>query len=179
MVDAWEGEKKRNDGHFNPDPKWSLNKSTVCSFFLSCHSLSCVQDVLTVPQAICVSICHHDPKQTQPCSAVHAPNPRGPSSLPQHQPCASGIPLGEEGLASSHLSSKSLADPYWYLQSNGYSISMSLLYLYLPQSYRSGSWSEPEASLPFSKEPGLPLSGNQGAGVEEHSSEHRFGLHLA
>lgn len=170
MVDAWEGEKKRNDAYFHPDPKWSLNKSTVY-FFLSWHSLSCVQDVLTLPQAICVSICRHDPKQTQPQSAVRAPNPHSPSSLPQHQPCASGITLGEEGLASSQLSSKSLADQYWYQQSNSYSISMGLLYLYLLQSYRSGSWSEPEASLPFSQGPGLSLSGNQGTGVEEHSSE--------
>lgn len=157
MVDAWEGEKKRSDAYFHPDPKLSLYKSIVCSFFVFL--------TLTFLGPRCFD---HTPghmsswPQAQRWSAVHAPNPRGPSSLRKHQPCASSIPRGDEGLASGYLSSKSLVVPYRYLQSNGYTISMSLLYLYLPQSYRSGSWSEPEESLPFSKEPGPSLRGNQG-----------------
>jgi len=67
---------------------------------------------------------------------------------------------------------KSLADPH------SYSVSVGLLDLYLPQSYRSESWSEPEASLPISKEPEPSLSGNEGAGMEERSSKHRFGLNV-
>lgn len=166
--------KRKGMMHIFIDPKWSLYKSIVCSFF-----------VFLTLTFLCPRCFDHTPghmsswPQAQRWSAVYASNPCGPFSLSQHQPCASGIPLGEEGLASGYLSSKSLVVPYRYLQSNGYTISMSLLYLYLPQSYRSGSWSEPEESLPFSKEPGPSFSGNEAAGVEESSAEHRFGLNLA
>lgn len=51
-ADGWmleKGEVKRYDAHFHLDPNGSLNKSAV-HLFISCYSLSCVQNISTLPQ---------------------------------------------------------------------------------------------------------------------------------